>query len=307
MDKRICKICSKEFDSDASLHRHLKAHKITQTEYYQQFFPRYDRYTKKFILYKNKDFYFSADFNNRENFRHWLLSVDSNEAKKYVVEYMKSRMDKKKLHFSPTQVELKTLMLPGIKYINDNLGGFDVLCTNLGLDIRFTRKALSPDKFKDISRKVIFTDTREQNPLDFDATTRTKGMPFGDYRIAGSLIYVERKSLSDAWGTLTGGFDRFEREIIRAQEAGVYLVILIESPFTSLEEFPNQRQVRGKIKIPVEFVHHNIRELLQKYRHIQFLFVKDRDEASRIIPKLFSADEQVRDVDLQHLYDIKQL
>ena len=121
--------------------------------------------------------------------------------------------------------------------------------------------------------------------------------------MAGSNVYIERKSLGDAWGTLSGGFERFEREIIRAKEAGAYLIILVESIFSNLERFPYQRQVYGKIKLPVEFIHHNIRVLLQKYQHIQFLFVKNREEASVIVEKIFSAGEQVKQVDLQFLYD----
>jgi ABC-type molybdate transport system ATPase subunit len=125
--------------------------------------------------------------------------------------------------------------------------------------------------------------------------------------MAGSCISIERKGLGDAWGTLTGGLERFEREIKRAFNSGAYLVILVECPFSDLEVFPNLRRVYGKIKIPVEFVYHSIRDLSQKYQHIQFLFVKDRDEASRVIKKLFAADEQVKNVDLQLLYDTGNL
>jgi len=82
---------------------------------------------------------------------------------------------------------------------------------------------------------------------------------------------------------------------------------LVESAFNTLEEYPKQRQVYGKIKIPVELVYHNIRELMQKYDDLQFLFVDNRKKASEVIQKLFSVDEQVRKVDLQLLYDINQL
>lgn len=307
MDKTTCKICNKGFDNDGSFHKHLKSHKLTQTAYYQTHYPRFDRYDNSIIRYKNKEYYFNADFNSKNNFKRWLATVPDSEGKKYVYEFLTKRKTKKNLIYFPTQVELKTLMMPGIKYINDKLGGYDVLCESLGLKRRFKNKNLDPKNFRDVSTKIIFTDTREQNPLDFDNTTRYKGMSFGDYRMAGSNIYIERKSLGDAWGTLSGGFERFEREIIRAKEANAYLVILIESPFVSLEQFPEQRQVRGKIKIPVEFLYHNIRDLLQRYQHIQFLFVKNREEASRTIQKIFAADIQIVDVDLQYLYDTNNL
>lgn len=290
-----------------AFHKHLKTHKTAQTVYYQKYFPRYDKYDGSIIRYKNFDYYFSTEFNSRGNFKRWLSSVSVDARRKYVLDFIGSRKVKKGLVYCLSQVELRTLMLPGMKYINENLGGYANLCKELALRPRFSQDSLDSLKFKDVSKKVIFTDTREQAPLEFDNTTRREGLNFGDYRMTGSNVYIERKSLGDAWGTLSGGFDRFEREIVRAKDAGAYLVILVESPFDELEKFPLQRKVFGKIKLPVEFVYHNIRELMQKYTHIQFLFVKDREEASRITTKIFSADEQVRNVDLQYLYDTNQL
>jgi len=303
----ICELCSKPFETDALFHKHLKTHKMAQTVYYQKYNPRFDRYDGTIIKYKNKEYYFTTEFNSKDNLKQWLIMATPQARKQYVVDFLAARKIKKGLVFAPSQVELRTLMVPGIKYINENLGGYDKLCKELGLKIRFTQDSLDESKFKDVSKKVIFIDSREQTPLEFDNITRTSGMNFGDYRIAHSNIYIERKSLGDAWGTLTGGFERFEREIIRAKEAGAYLVIVVESPFNSIEKYPLQKKVFGKIKMPVEFVYYSIRELMQKYEHIQFLFTKDRNEASRIIQKIFSADEQVRNVDLQYLLDVNKL
>jgi hypothetical protein len=307
MDNIICKVCDRKFDNDSGLHKHLKTHKMTQAEYYQKFYPRRDRSNGSLIKYKNKEFYFSAEFNSKNNLKAWLDSVAPITGEIYTKNFLLKRKEKKGLVYAPTQIELRTLMVPGIKYINEKFGDYNQFCEKLGFKVRFPKKELDQKDFKDISKKVIFADSREQNPLDFDNTTRTKGMSFGDYRMANSNIYIERKSLGDAWGTLSGGIERFEREIIRAKEAGAYLIILVESSFDSLEKFPTQRQVYGKIKIPIEFIHHNIRDLLQKHECIQFLFVRNRDEASRIIQKIFSADEQVKQVDLQYLYDIGEL
>tara|TARA_R110000868_G_scaffold243322_3_gene499255 strand:- start:1686 stop:2606 length:921 start_codon:yes stop_codon:yes gene_type:complete len=303
----VCKICAKSFENDTSLHHHLKAHKIRQTEYYQTYFPRKDRYTGLIIKYKNKEQYFSADFNSKASLKGWLLSISPELAKDYIKNILVKRKEKGKLKYAPTQVELKTMMMPGIKYITEQFGSYSNLCKEIGLEIRFSLNKLDEKQFKDVSKKFIFTDSREQKALEFDNRTRVQGMSFGDYRMKGSSVYIERKSVGDAWGTLTGGYERFEREIIRAKEANGYLVILVESSFSSLEKFPLQRQVAGKIKIPVEFLYHNIRDLMQKYTHIQFLFVNDREESSRVIQKLFSADEQVKDVDLQLLYDLGKL
>lgn len=308
MSNIVCKICNSEHNSVKDFHQHLKTHKTAQTVYYQKYEPRYDKFDGSIIRYKNYDYYFSTEFNTKENFRKWLLSAPRQVQRQYVIDFLRLRKAKKDLVFALSQVELRTMMLPGKKFINENLGGHAKLCEELGLKPRFSQDSLDASKFKDVSRKIIFTDTREQNPLDFEENnTRREGLSFGDYRIAGSKIFIERKSLGDAWGTLSGGYKRFEKEIIRAKEAGAYLVILVESPFESLEQFPFQRQVYGKIRLPIEFIYHNIRELMQKYDHIQFLFAKDREEASHLITKIFSADEQVRNVDLQYLLDTKKL
>ena len=59
-----CKVCQKEFENDASLHRHLRAHSLRKVEYYQKYFPRYDLHTGDIIKFKSKEQYFSSDFNS---------------------------------------------------------------------------------------------------------------------------------------------------------------------------------------------------------------------------------------------------
>lgn len=302
-----CKVCLKSFEELSSFHRHLKVHKMTQCEYYQKYETRQDRYDGSIIKYKNYEYYFNTEFNSKSNFNKWLLSVAPETAKTYIVEFLKARKQKKNLVYAPSQVELKTLALPGLKYIGDLFGDYRIFFNELGLKSRFSKNGLDINSFVDVSKKVIFADKREQNPLAFDNITRNKSMSFGDYRMAGSNIFIERKSIADAFGTLTGGYDRFNREIIRAKEANAYLVVLVEGNFNELEQFPMQRQVRGKIKIPVGFAWHSIREIYYNYDMVQFLFVNDREEAARITKKIFSANEQVKDVDLQLLYDLKQL
>ena len=75
---------------------------------------------------------------------------------------------------------------------------------------------------KNQSSAKIYVDTREQKPLDFENLNKQiKNLKFGDYAFSDrdSNTYIERKSVSDFIGTLSGGFDRFTREIERAGEA----------------------------------------------------------------------------------------
>ena len=80
---------------------------------------------------------------------------------------------------------------------------------------------------------AIIVDTREQSPFAFppeSATTRRGTLKAGDYALAGDDRFaIERKSLDDFLGTLSSGWDRFQRELDRMQEAGfVARVVVVE-------------------------------------------------------------------------------
>jgi len=45
-------------------------------EYYQTHEPRYDLLTGELINFKNKDYYFSNDFNNKISMKKWLKLQD---------------------------------------------------------------------------------------------------------------------------------------------------------------------------------------------------------------------------------------
>ena len=85
----------------------------------------------------------------------------------------------------------------------------------------------------------IVIDSREQNPFTFegkDCEVVTGALPTGDYSLAGltDVIAIERKSLSDLVGCLTGdNRERFERELARGRALD-YFAVVIESGFTEL-------------------------------------------------------------------------
>ena len=254
-----CKICNQDFSLDKDFNKHLKSHKLSQCEYYQTYYKRVDRYDGSLIKFKNKDFYFSTDFNSKITLKKWLKTADKEDIKTYLVSYLTNRKQKKGLTYTPTQVELKTLPICGIKYFNEIFDDYYKLCETLGFKNRFNKYLLNKKKFTDISRKMILTDSREQNALEFDNRQKVKGLKFGDYAMRGSDIVIERKSLSDFWGTLTGGYERFCREIQRAKDSDSYLVVVVEEPLTEVYGFPFRWQVRGKIKISPEVPLHNVR------------------------------------------------
>lgn len=297
---KVCKICNETLND----FRHFwHKHKIKEAQYWTTYWPRHDKFDGSMIEFRNRDFYLDADFNSRANLKKWLDKATKEEALQFVKDFLIRRKTTKKLVYSPSQIELRSLMCPGIKWINDNLGDYFTLCKELGFQPRFSHYVLDRSKFQDISKKVIFADTREQKPLSFNVTTRHKGMSFGDYRMKGCEVYVERKALGDWWQTLAYGYERFNREIIRAKEAKAYLIVVVEEPLNSVYGYPHRPALGGRIKASPELPLHSMREMMRKHDNIQFVFVANRSEASRIIETIFAACEQCIDCDLQYAYD----
>ena len=77
-----CKACDKEFENERQLHAHLKSHGMRMAEYYQRYYPRYDKHDGKIIKFKNKKYYFNTNFNSRTNLRMFLKGLPEEEAKK---------------------------------------------------------------------------------------------------------------------------------------------------------------------------------------------------------------------------------
>ena len=119
--------------------------------------------------------------------------------------------------------------------------------------------------------------------------------------------YIERKSITDFIGTMSGGYDRFKREVDRAKEDNANLVVLVEEDISNCLNFKYLPYVSKKIKATPEFVFRNVRELIQTYDNLHFLFVRGRLEATRVIQKLFLNAGKYNKIDLQLAYDLRKL
>lgn len=112
---------------------------------------------------------------------------------------------------------------------------------------------------------IVAVDTREQVPWQFEGIpaeagrtwaieTSTVTIGAGDYSIVGheNRIAIERKSLSDLYGTLGHGRDRFAREIDRLAALEVAAVV-IEADWMEIMTAPpihsglHPHSVRGSI------------------------------------------------------------
>lgn len=96
---------------------------------------------------------------------------------------------------------------------------------------------------------TVIVDSREQSPFTFrgfrgDASQKRRplvvrtvvaGLASGDYSIEGfeNRVAVERKSLSDLFGTLGNGRERFERELQRLS-AMEFAAVVIEAGWSSI-------------------------------------------------------------------------
>ena len=309
-----CQACGKQFETHRQLHAHLKAHNLRVVEYYQKYFPRYDLHDGKIIKYKTLEQYFSTDFNSRTNLRLWLKSVDKEEAKEFCAKLLTKRKEEKNLKYPPTQVELRTILSPPIQYMNEIFDDYYKLCREIGFEDKYqlpSEIVEGKEYQKPQSLKEFEKDHYE--PLKFNNyTTEMKTLPVGDYTFSEPKLtcncYIERKSLADFISTLSvKNLDRFEREIIKAQELKINLIVLIEDTLNHATGFKYLPHISKKIKATPEYIFHNTRQLIQKYPHIQFLFVGGRKEAERVIKKILFSGCFYKQIDLQYAYDTKVL
>lgn len=307
-----CLECNLEFSDDSSLHKHLKAHKIKVCDYYFKHFPKKDLYTGEWINFKSKEQYLSTDFNNKTNFKKWLLNQDENKQREYCKNFLIKRKQEKEIIYTPCQVELTSLLSPGINFLNALFGDYYKQCESLGFINKHQYPSLlikNPQKTSKNSEK-IYIDTREQKGLNFNFSSEIKTLKFGDYAFSkeGTKIYFERKSISDLIGTLSGGYERFEREIERADAANSKLIIIVEEKLSNALNFEYLPHVYKKdTRVNSSYIFHKVRQLIQKYPHIQFLFCDGRKECVRVIEKIFSTDIDYMSFDLQLAYILKLL
>jgi hypothetical protein len=83
--------------------------------------------------------------------------------------------------------------------------------------------------------------------------------------------------------------------------------VLIEDTLENAMSFKYLPYISKKIKATPEFIFNRVRNLIQRYEHIQFLFVKGRRESSRIVERIFTCGCLHKKIDLQLAYDRKML
>ena len=308
----ICKIDGKEFKDEKSLHFALKGYGFNKVKYYQKYYERRDLLTGELINFKTKEQYLNSDFNDKNNMKKWLKQQTIEKAQQYCKDLLNKRKELKNLSYSPSQVELRTIMAPSIIFYNKIFKDYYDVCSSIGLENRFVHPNLIEDNFKNklTKKDTIFVDTREQSWLKFDNLFEIKTLSFGDYACSNDNCncFIERKSLSDFISTLSvKNYDRFKNEIQKAKNNNSYIIVMIEETLSNALSFQYLPHISKKIKATPEYIFHNVRELLQDYDNLQFLFVDGRKEMTRLIESIFASKCFYKKIDLQLAYDMKIL
>ena len=294
-----CLECGESFSSERSLHAHFKAHKLSVPEYYCKHFPRKDLLTGAPLEFKQKDEYFSTYFSARQNLIKWLDKTPVDKKAPIILDMLDKRVTTKSLKLAPNEVELYFAGLPPISEYKKCFGSYSSASKSCGVEPMFTGR-LPNDWSKDFSRKKIWVDTREQNPLRF-ANSECLKLDTGDYSVGGedfTNTFVDRKSLDDWAATLVGdNFERFRREIERCKKQECFLWVVVESPLDGIENAAG----RSYHKHNLSYVSHQMRLITTEFfGSVQFLFSGGRENSQLIIPKLLCLGEKLWNADMQY-------
>lgn len=140
------------------------------------------------------------------------------------------------------------------------------------------------------AKLVLKIDSREQKPLEFKEgvfeEVVVEGLPVGDYwaEIDGAEVPLcfERKGLGDLFGTMTGGYKRFKKELARAKEFDLKVVLVIEGSMMDVYRGYKHSRFSGESMLK------KLAMLYVRY-DLEYHFFNSRREMARYIEDVFSA------------------
>jgi len=299
-----CLECDKNFESERSLHAHIKKHDLFLHDYYVKHFERKNLLTNELLPFKNKDSYFELDFEHIHQLYQWCNQADGTLVKEYIKDKLTNRVKSRNLKFAPNEIELFTSFLPKIDIFKKNFLSYNYICEELNIEPLFGSKLIDNFWNQNVLELNIITDTREQEPLFFKKQVVEK-LDIGDYGIREFFDYtfVDRKSDQDFKATLSqDNLKRFEKELLRARSISCYLFIVVESDLYNLE-FSNKKSYH---KSNLKYIYHNMRELQHEYKDCcQFIFTGSRTNSEHLIPLLLRAGKKIWKTDMQYYINKK--
>lgn len=292
-EAKTCKVCGQLWDN---LSHFWRQHKIASKKYFAQNFPRINPALNKAIYFKDFDSYFLNDFASKEEMRDWFRTLNDYQIVDYCKNLLLRRKQIKSLVYSPSFVELKSVLSPTTIFYDKILyGGYYSFCKEIGLHNKF--KKLYFELNPPVDDLLVFCDSREQRPIIFKHC-QIKTLDFGDYTCQDSKVFIERKDFTDFVGSLGKDVERIKNEIWRAKDVGAYIVFVIESPFDFCLNF-DRIQFRNFSKTTPEFIFHNVRSIMQTFDNVQFVFAEDRQIAKKLILFILRNHRDILNIDIQ--------
>lgn len=141
---------------------------------------------------------------------------------------------------------------------------------------------------------TILVDTREQKPFfktEAGIIANKFCLKVGDYSTPMLLnrYHIERKSLQDLYGTLIQNHPRWRREVLRAEDHGIKLVVVVEGTH---DDFINKRFPKGKDrKATTTSLEKMIATIRRRYQ-LEIFFCKSREHAFRKTLNLLKNEEK---------------
>lgn len=298
-----CKICSEIIKGN----KHFwDNHSIKISEYFHKYEPRFTKDGKSVEFKKDINNYFETDFNSLTERNIWV-KANPEIGKEYILDLLIKRKVKKNWIYAPGQTQIRLAGLPSILWFEKEFKlSFREICEKLDFKIKY--KNIDIDIKWGESLEIV-QDTREQKSLVFPPNFNiviTK-LDYGDYALVGvPEIGIERKSISDFAGTLSAGYERFQRELKRAKKDGGYLVILVENSWSDFKSIEYLVQTKH-IKSTFDHLAKRARDLYEEFDNFQICFVDGRKQSAKIAELILKLGKKVKKTDLQYLLDSKTI
>lgn len=139
---------------------------------------------------------------------------------------------------------------------------------------------------------IILIDTREQLPLKFSGTLCCREtLKEGDYTTIKLWLrfHIERKSPQDLYGSIIQGHMRFRREILRAIDKGIKLVVFVE---ITRAKFIAKKWPQGDKRKVEGVTLGKIVDTLTRHYDLEFVWCSSRRDMVKKVLKRFRLEER---------------
>jgi hypothetical protein len=267
-------------------------------------FPKKSLLTGRLLEFRNIESYYFQDFATRNDMQIYVKSLSLEQQKEYCESLMRRRLEIKESMYLPSQLETLSLMMPSAKFYNRIFGDYYKFGRNLGISSRFRHLTQTERLDFDVSNETIIIDTREQLNFKFKGFKReVHKLDYGDYKLNSGKAVIERKGISDFVSSFGSQFDRLIREFDRAKTDGGYIYVIIEESLSNALKFNTLQSVSHKVRATPDFVFKNVRDAMQSYDNVQFIFMPNRSETEKWIPIILKNHALCSQIDMQLYFD----